>query len=270
MKKAIRIITSLLLCNLFLLFSFKEIHAEQGKCYATLSSFYDVKCEVSYGITSISHIILNKYDVDVYFDGKKLASIKNGGSVHGTVFAIPGVHEFVFKKATDNEVMASHSIDIMKDEAFSCDIDCDKKNIIIKNVKHDVAKGSKTPDYPWRYDSYLAEANNSLYDKIIRYSEISQTIYDCFSVFVPADSTYNDNVYYAFVKVDDNVKLSHFAEKTGYDLNSILSPAGIKVEFVFADMDGKFIDEYDSNGNPGQKKDLSTWRSQYIEKFWGK
>jgi len=270
MKKAIRIITSLLLCSFFLLFSFKDIYAEQGKCYAPLSSFYDVRCEVSFAITSVPHILLNKYDVDVYFDEKKLAGIKNGSSVHGTVLAIPGVHKFVFKKSTDNSVMASHSIDILKDEAFSCDIDCDKKDIIIKNVKHDVAKGSKAPSYPWRYDSYIAQANSFLYDQIIGYSGISQTVYDCFSVFFPDDVTYNESVYYAFVKVDDHVKLRQFAEKNGYALNEIFSPAGIKVEFVFADMDGKLIDEYDSNGNPVKKQDFSTWQSQYIEEFWGK
>lgn len=265
MKRMFKIAAVAALFTAIALSASRDVHAEQGKAYPALSSFYDMKCKIECQVYSQSHLFLNKYDVDVYLDDKKVGTIHNSETFSGTGNVMPGIHELVFKKSSDSSVAGSWSFDVQNDERLSCELDCAKTEIKVVNTKKSVSNESKAVIAPWRYDAVLAQANDYIYDKIITSSEIAQTQYDCFTMFFP-----DDKMFYVFIKCDPSVDGSKFSEISGHELGKILSSSGLDSSFIFADMNGDYVEEYDSNGNESELKTLSNWKEEYLKEYWGK
>ncbi len=263
MKRIKKIVAVTALLGVIALSMAKDVHAAKTTGYPALGSFYDMSRDVVFEVTYEAHRIFNKYDVDIYLDDRKIGTIFNAATFTGTGHVMPGTHKLTFKKVSDGSVSGSINFEASEDQSFSCSIDCEKKEIFINNVKQNVSKGGGSVEYPWRYDAVIAKANDYIYGKIIKDAEMSGVQYDCFTVFNP-----DEKILYVFVKCDSSINHGRFAELNGHELGKILSSAGLDSGFIFADMSGKYVEEYDSKGRESELKTLSNWKEKYLKEYW--
>lgn len=94
------------------------------------------QCSVYLDLQSDSNLFFDKYDIDVFFDSEKIATIKNGEYYTYLVEVLEGTHVIAVSKTEDSSVTTSEVINIDHDQTFksvikhSNDIKFSDKDII--------------------------------------------------------------------------------------------------------------------------------------------
>ena len=96
-------------------------------------AFADNECKIYFDISFKENILLNKYDVDLLLDGKRIATIN-----HGTIFTLmqpasSGEHTVTFCKVGNDEIIESDKINVSHDCSYKCIIEADGKAIHLVN-----------------------------------------------------------------------------------------------------------------------------------------
>ena len=81
-----------------------------------------------------SNLMLHKYDVDLYLDGTKKATIPHGERYVNLFEVDPGSHTVLFTKHGNKEISGNMSISAQSDITVGCSITAEKKSITVDSI----------------------------------------------------------------------------------------------------------------------------------------
>ncbi len=128
----------------------KENHVEKFKIYLD--------------INFNGNIIFDKYNVDLYLDGDKIAELEHGIDYIDAVNLEKGKHVLKFVSEEDEEVSSSESFTIKKNSNFQCTIETHKDSIDITDINFIESLKGIELEMPDVTNELLTEANSILKD----------------------------------------------------------------------------------------------------------
>lgn len=112
------------------------------------------------------NLILNRYNIDVFFDGKKLGTTKHGGSSTYKFTAKTGTYELRFTKAGSTKVVVTKSIKIKESGTFSYTLSCHNDEIKFESSKYAGITECKKGAHKWADATCTEEAVCTICKKV--------------------------------------------------------------------------------------------------------
>ena len=98
-------------------------------CFADNNS----ECELTFDITFEKNLLFNKYDVDLFLDGQKIARIDHGSTHTSTHSLSVGTHTIAFYKSMDSSIQYTNQISLDRDSIYKCTIRAEAKKIVLSD-----------------------------------------------------------------------------------------------------------------------------------------
>lgn len=76
--------------------------------------------------------MFSQYDVDMYLDDVKVATLQHGKNYEGTLLVSKGSHTVMFCRSGDKSVRGSCSIRVEKDSSFTCRIEAERNRVYVR------------------------------------------------------------------------------------------------------------------------------------------
>lgn len=77
--------------------------------------------------------LFSQYDVDLYCDDTRIATLPHGKDYEAVLLVSEGTHMLTFCKAGDRSIRGSCTIQVARDASFSCKIEAERNKVDIKN-----------------------------------------------------------------------------------------------------------------------------------------
>lgn len=134
-------------------------------------------------LTFESNLLLARYDLDVSFDGTKIAKLPHGENYTCLLEKVPrGEHKIKFVKAGESSPSAAETVDVQQDMTFKCTLHTNGSSIEIKDLETIEGIGGTGLEMPDVVNSILSQGAARLsqagFTNIQYQSEGSSSIWD--------------------------------------------------------------------------------------------
>jgi len=92
-------------------------------------------CKIYLKLKSTRNWNFSTYKIDVYFDGEKLGTMRNGSTFDYLVEKDPGTYELKVYSNKDHDINGKQTIKLKDDMTYTCDIDSHYYEIDIDNIE---------------------------------------------------------------------------------------------------------------------------------------